>query len=261
MLKRIIFIVLAFLLFSFSSKEEYTLKADKWVSLFNGKDLKGWLPKINGYELGENFGNTFTVKDGILMIRYDQYKTFDDRFGALFYDKKFTNYRLRAEYRFVGETFTAGGPSWGYKDNGIEYFAQDPKTMALKQSFPICVEFNSLGGNGKEERPTGEICALGTFVQIKGEKNKQTCTPPDVKRTVHGDQWVTIEIDVKDGKVSQWVNGEKVLEFENPKYDPNNQFAKALIKDGDDSIKSGFIALQSNSHPIDYRKIEIMEYK
>jgi hypothetical protein len=261
MVKRIIFIVLPFLLLSFSSKDGCTLKADKWVSLFNGKDLNGWLPKIKGYKLGENFGNTFTVKDGILMIRYDQYKTFDERFGILFFDKKFTNYRLRAEYRFVGETFTEGGPSWGYKDNGIVFQSQAPSSVALNQAYPVCLEYNFLGGNGKDERATGEVCALGTIVEIEGKKNTQTCTPPQVKRTIHGEQWVSIEIDVKDGKITHWVNGEKVLEYENPKYNPDNDFVKALGKSSDEVIKSGYIGLQSNSHPVDFRKIEIMEYK
>lgn len=261
MLKRIVFIFLPFILFSFTGKEEQLVKADKWVSLFNGKDLTGWKPKVKGFPIGENFGNTFRVKDGILMIRYDQYKTFDDHFGILFFDKKFTNFRLRAEYRFIGETFTEGGPSWGYKDNGIVYRSQDPSSVGLNQSYPVCLEYNFLGGNGKDERPTGEICALGTIVEIKGKKTTQTCTPPEVKRTVHGEQWVSIEIDVRGNKISQWVNGEKVLEFENPKYDPNNEFVKALGKSGDELIKSGYIGLQSNSHPVDFRKIEIMEYK
>jgi hypothetical protein len=261
MLKRFVFILLPFVLFSFSSKTEDLLLAEKWIALFNGKDLKGWLPKINGYPLNENFGSTFRVKDGILMIRYDQYSSFDEKFGALFYDKEFKNYRLRAEYRFVGETFTKGGPSWGYKDNGIQYYCQNPRSIKVNQLFPVCLEYNFHGGNGKDERPTGEICTLGTSVEIKGKKNQQTCTPADIKRTIHGEQWATVEIDVKDGKISQWVNGEKIMEFENPNYDPKNENAKELMGSGDGSIKSGFISLQSNSHPIDFRKIEIMEYK
>jgi hypothetical protein len=60
--------------------------------------------KISGYPLGENFGNTFRVENGILSIRYDQYDSFRNKFGALYYDKKLSNYRLKAEYRFVGET-------------------------------------------------------------------------------------------------------------------------------------------------------------
>src|SRR6185503_19615285 len=76
--------------------------AEKWIQLFNGKDLEGWQPKIKGHELGENFGNTFRVENGVLVVGYEKYKNFDSQFGHLFYKEPFSNYRLRVEYRFVG---------------------------------------------------------------------------------------------------------------------------------------------------------------
>src|SRR6188768_1299357 len=86
--------------------QSYQLKKNMpgtWVSLFNGKNLDNWKPKIAGHELGDNFGSTFRVENGLLSTRYDQYDSFNNRFGALYYDKKFSNYRLRVEYRFVGK--------------------------------------------------------------------------------------------------------------------------------------------------------------
>jgi hypothetical protein len=80
----------------------------KWIPLFNGKDLDGWTPKITGYELGENFGNTFRVEDGVLKVAYDQYDNFGGRFGHLFYKDKFSHYLLRVEYRFTGVRLPAG---------------------------------------------------------------------------------------------------------------------------------------------------------
>ena len=231
----------------------------RWVQLFNGKNLDKWIPKIAGYKAGDNFGNTFRVKDGILSTRYNNYDSFNKRFGALYFDKKFTNFKLKVEYRFVGET-APGAPSWGYKDGGIQYDCQPPATVSLNQPFPVCLEYNLLGGNGKDERPTGEICASGMYVEIAGKRNTSYCTPPMVKKTFAGDQWVTAEIDVMDGKITHWVNGEKILEFENPKYDSTNILAKQFIVNGNDDVRSGYISLQSNSHPMDFRKIEIMEY-
>ena len=69
-------------------------RPDKWISLFNGRDLEGWTPKIRGYAAGENCGNTFRVEDGLLKVAYDQYDAFEDRFGHLFYKDEFSNYRL-----------------------------------------------------------------------------------------------------------------------------------------------------------------------
>mgnify|MGYP001273463255 CR=1 FL=1 len=233
---------------------------EKWESLFNGVDLDGWTMKIAGHELGENFGNTFRVSDSILSIRYSAYgNNFNERFGALYYKEEFTNYRLKVEYRFVGET-APGAPEWGYRDSGVQYQSQSPSTVKIDQQFPVCLEYNLLGGNGTDERPVGEICANGIIFKIDGQENTAYCTPPTIKRTFHGDQWVTLEIDVKDGVISHFVNGEKILTYHDPVYDTNNEIAKTLIKNGDTAVKRGYISLQSNSHPIDFRKIEIMRY-
>ena len=257
-----LFLFLTVVLFSFSfspSGGDADIK-ETWVSIFNGKDLAGWKIKIAGHGIGENFGNTFRVEKGILSIRYDQYAGFNNTFGALYYDKKLSNYRLRIEYRFVGET-APGAPSWGYRDSGVQYHGQGPEAMELNQSFPVCLEYNLHGGNGKEERPTGEICTPGTYVEIDGKRNESFCTPPAKKKTFHGDQWVTLEIDIRNGKISHWVNGEEILHFENPHYDPKHEVAKTLIVAGTDgTVSSGYISLQSNSHPIDFRKIELKEY-
>jgi|SRR5215217_5683691 len=234
-------------------------ESEKWISLFNGKNLDNWTPKIAGYKLGENYGNTFRVEGGMLQVRYDQYKDFKNTFGALYYTKKFKDYRLKVEYRFVGDT-TAGAPSWGYKDGGIQYDCQPPATIALDQPFPVCLEYNLHGGNGNEERPTGEICANGMYVEIGGQRNTSYCTLPAVKRTFTGDQWVAAEIEVRNGTITHFVNGEKILEFKNPRYDSAHAIGKTFITDNNDVVKDGYISLQSNSQPMDFRKIEIMEY-
>lgn len=241
-------------------KQEEVKKTNKWVSLFNGNNLDGWTMKIAGHKIGENFGNTFRVKDSILSIRYDEYgDNFNNRFGALYFDKKLTNYRLKLEYRFVGET-APGAPEWGYRDSGVQFHCQPPTTVKLDQQFPVCLEYNLHGGNGTDERPIGEICANGTFVEVNGKKNESYCTPATIKKTFHGDQWVTLELDVKDGKITHYANGEEILTYKNPTFNPEHELGKEFIVDGDTTVKDGYISLQSNSHPIDFRKIELIEY-
>lgn len=255
------YILLSLILFSFGFRASDKYKdAGKWVRLFNGKNLDGWKMKIVGHPLGGNFGNTFRVENGLISVRYDQYgDNFNNRFGALYYDKKFSNYRLKVEYRFVGET-APGAPSWGFRDSGVQYHCQSPSSLGLNQPFPVCLEYNLHGGNGKDERPVGEICASGTYVHINGKRNSSFCTPATMKKTFHGDQWVTLEIDIQNGKITHFVNGEQILQFENPRYDPNHEIAKTFISGEDDAVKEGYISLQSNSHPIDFRRVEIMEY-
>jgi len=75
----------------------------KWISIFNGKNLDGWTPKVTGYKAGENPLNGFRVEDGILRVDYSKFAAFNGRFGHLFYKQKLSSFILHVEYRFVGE--------------------------------------------------------------------------------------------------------------------------------------------------------------
>jgi hypothetical protein len=125
----------------------------EWIQLFNGENLEGWIIKINKHPLGENFNQTFRVRDGMLVTCYDQYDRFDDEFGHIFYKTPFSDFKLRAEYRIVGEQVN-GGPDWAWKNGGVMYHAQPPGEMLLNQDFPVCLEAQLLGGMDQEERPT-----------------------------------------------------------------------------------------------------------
>ena len=227
-----------------------------WISLFNGKDLTGWTPKIKGYELGENFGDTFRVEDGVIKVSYEQYKGFDRKFGHLFYKDKFSHYRLRVEYRFTGDQ-CPGGEAWATRNSGVMLHCQPPQTIGKDQDFPASIEVQFLGGLGKGPRTTGNLCTPGTHVVMNGELIKRHCTNSRSK-TYDGDQWVTVEVEVRgDQTIKHLVNGEEVLAYEQPQYDDADPTARPLIKDGQKLIRDGYISLQSESHPIEFRKVEI----
>lgn len=238
-----------------AAADEDGAKGD-WVSLFNGKDLEGWTPKITGYDLGDNYGDTFRVEDGVLKVAYDKYKAFDGKFGHLHYRTPYSNYRLRLEYRFTGEQ-CPGGPGWAMRNSGIMVHGEDPKLMTKDQDFPTSIEVQLLGGDGQNERTTGNLCTPGTNVVMDGELVTRHCTKAK-SQTYHGTQWVTAEVVVRRNEVVQHlINGEVVLEYQQPQLDPRDAHAKSLAKDGDLSLSSGYISLQSESHPVEFRKIEI----
>ncbi|MFO0877653.1 MAG: DUF1080 domain-containing protein [Gemmataceae bacterium] len=235
-------------------------KPGKWTPLFNGKDMEGWTPKITGYKLGDNYANTFRVEDGVLKVNYDGYKSFDGKFGHLFYKKPFSHYVLRVEYRFVGDQ-CKGGPGWATRNSGVMLHCQPPETMRVKQDFPVSIEAQFLGGLGKAERPTGSVCTPGTNIVMKGKLVTQHCNSSKSK-TYHGDQWVTAELEVHGaGKVVHRINGEVVMEYEQPQLDPRDPDAKKLIKDDKLLLEGGYLSLQAESHPIEFRKVEIRELK
>lgn len=231
--------------------------ADDWVPLFNGKDLTGWTPKVTKHKLGENPFDTFRVEDGLIKVRYDKYPgQFDGQFGHLFHKDKLSHYRLRVEYRFVGDQ-CPGGPGWATRNSGVMLHCQSPDTMRVDQEFPVSVECQFLGGLGKGKRTTANMCSPGTNIVLAGKLYTPHCTNSKSK-TFDGDQWVTVEVEVRGaGKIRHFVNGEPVLEYEQPQYDPKDADAKKLMGTGGLLIKEGFVSLQAESHPVDFRKVEV----
>ncbi|MFY9252797.1 MAG: DUF1080 domain-containing protein [Fuerstiella sp.] len=237
--------------------DEPEFKTGEWVSLFNGKDMSGWTPKIRYSDFGENYGNTFRVEDGMLKVRYDQYEEFGERFGHLFYKTEFSNYKFRVEYRFVGDQ-CKGGPGWATRNSGVMIHGQKPETMDKDQDFPVSIEVQLLAGNGKDARTTSNLCTPGTNVVMNGELKKQHCISSKSK-THHLDEWVTAEIEVRGNKVIKHIlDGDVVLEYNEPQLDERDKSAKKLIKDGKLALSGGTISLQSESHPCEFRKVEIM---
>ena len=230
----------------------------EWIQLFNGKDLAGWTPKIRGHELGVNFADTFRVEDGVLAVRYDNYDgRYRGRYGHLFYKEPFSHYVLRLEYRFVGEQATAG-PEWAIRNSGVMLHGQSPESMLKDQKFPASIEVQFLGGDGEKARTTGNLCTPGTNVVMNGKLHTDHCTNSS-SDTFHGDQWVTAEIEVHGNRlIRHQINGKTVLEYAEPQLDPADADAQRLLAAGAAKMLSGgTISLQSESHPVEFRKVEL----
>jgi len=250
-------VILVLLLGSLHASGEEPYPKGQWVPLFNGKDLEGWTPKITGYELGENLGNTFRVEDGVLKVAYDQYDNFGGRFGHLFFKDKFSHYMLRVEYRFTGEQI-AGGPGWAFRNSGLMLHGQSAESMGKDQNFPVSVEVQLLGGSGQGERTTANVCTPGTHIVMDGKLVTRHCIN-STSKTYHGDQWVTLLVEMHgNGTCKHIMDGETVFTYEKPQLDENDADAKKLIVDGNKMLCEGTISLQSESHPVEFRKVEIM---
>jgi hypothetical protein len=239
------------------SSDKKAAESQEWIQLFNGKNLDGWTIKMAKHPLGENYNNTFRVEDGMLVMRYDQYDKFDGEYGHIFYKNPYSHYKLRVEYRVVGEQVT-GGAGWALRNNGVMFHAQSPESMLLDQDFPVSIEAQLLGGLGDGPRPTGNLCTPGTNVVMDGKLITQHCTNSS-SDTFDGEQWVLFELVVYgDSIIHHLVNGDTVLTYEQP------QVGGGSIPEGypypeGTNIPSGYIALQAESHPFDFRKVELLD--
>lgn len=233
---------------------------EEWIQLFNGRNLDGWTPKIAGYDYGVNYANTFRVENGVLKVSYDKYDSFDGRFGHLFYKDPFSHYRLRIEYRFVGEQAKGNPGTWAVRNSGIMFHAQSGGSMLRDQDFPISVEAQFLGGlsDGKS-RSTLNMCSPGTEIVYEGRIYPDHCLNSSSK-TYHGDDWVRGELLVfGSAQITHYVDGEKVLEYALPQMGGGavEPFAPIQLRPGE-LLERGYLALQSESHPIEFRKVELL---
>ena len=235
-----------------------------WKPIFDGKSLAGWTPKIRGFPLGENYRDTFTVRDGAIVVSYAKYDKFGERFGHLFYKRPFGAYRLRFEYRFTDPS-PADTPGWAIRNSGVMIFSQDPKSMAVEDSFPVSVEAQILGPDGKAPRTNGNVCTPGTDIVMAGKRVTQHCINSAFAATPNG-EWIRFEVEVSPtGEVTHRVNGQTVLTYSGVQLDPTAGMAnsKPLIAaaGGKLELTGGYICLQSEGAPIEFRNIEIMELR
>jgi hypothetical protein len=269
--------LLAFLLMAIcfvAQAQKNNPRKEEWQQLFNGKDLTGWDIKIAGQELNDNYKNTFRVKDGIMQISYDEYEEFDGKFGHIYYNQPFSYYKLRFTYRFVGNQ-TKGGASWNVRNSGVMLHSQSAASLSKGQDFPVSLELQMLGGLGKGERHTANLCTPGTQVYINGKLNTQHCID-SWSKTYDGDQWVTIEaLVLGDSLIQHLIDNQVVFAFEKPQVGGgfvskdygfkeahiDDAAAKEWIKKDGTPLGEGYIALQAESHPIEFKKVELLNLK
>lgn len=241
-------------------KEPAAAAEGTWVPIFNGKDLAGWTVKIRGYDVGDNYADTFRVEDGVIKVAYDKYDgPYRGRHGYLFYNEPLSHYKLRLEYRFVGDQL-AGGPDWAVRNSGIMVHGQTPQSMSKDQNTLVSLEMQLLGGDGVHPRTTGNLCTPGTNVVYNGKLHTDHCTN-STSKTYAGDQWVKAEIEVHGGElIRHIIDGETVFEYTKPQLDEKDEEARKLLMHGAHPLLTrGTVSLQSESHPVEFRNVELMK--
>ena len=231
-----------------------TPQQEDWVDIFNGENLDGWTPKFAGFPAGDNPRNTFQVEDGMIRVVYADYDSFDNLYGHLYWHEPLSRYKLRFEYRFTGDQ-TPGGASWNVRNSGVMFHSQSAQSNELDQDFPVSVEMQLLGGLGTGPRTTGNVCTPGTAV-VRGDTVDYTHCINSTSRTYDGDGWIRAEAVVLGGEAMHFIiEGDTVLSFREPQLGGD---MNTLGNDGK-ILTEGYVALQAESHPIDFRNIQLLK--
>ncbi len=256
----------------FACKEQ-NKSADKqeWVELFNHKNFDGWDIKIAGHPLNDNYNQNFVVQDSILKVDYSHFKQFDGAFGHIYYKKPYSWYIVRTEYRFTGDQLK-GGPNYAYLNSGVMLHSQSAASVTLNQTFPVSLELQLLASDDTLKRHNGNLCTPGTLVSFGEEPSTAHCVDSKSKNS-YRNQWVTAEAIVYgDSLIQNVIDGDTVLSYGHTKIGGNfvstnsmNWTVGGFAADSADwnkkagtPLSSGYIALQAESHPVEFRKVELL---
>jgi hypothetical protein len=137
--------------------------------------------------------------------------------------------------------------------------SEHPKQMFLNQGFPVSIEGQFLGGSGIKERPTLNMCSPGTEVDINGSQAVNHCISSS-SNTYHNDDWISVEFLVfADSIVHQIIERDTVISYSNIRLG-GTYLSDNFTDKIDQPLKEGYISLQSEGHPIEFRNIKIKEF-
>jgi len=148
--------------------------------------------------------------------------------------------------------------------------SQSAKSMELHQDFPVSLEFQFLCGNGKDTVPTGNVCTPGTFITYEGKPFLGHIQNSNSK-TYLKNEWIDAEAEVYgDSLIRHIINGDTVLTYTKPMIgegfvsnehtwaNGNIMDSMVWINKANTPLTEGYIALQAESQPVDFRKIELL---
>ena len=93
---------------------------------------------------------------------------------------------------------------------------------------------------------------------MDGKLITRHCTN-STSKTYDGEQWVKAEVIVHGSRsITHIINGDTVLYYEQPQLDKNDPEAQKLIKGDNLLLNEGTISLQAESHPTEFRNIELL---
>lgn len=205
----------------------------EWIELFDGKSLAGW----HGYNKKEPVKN-WEVQDGALACTGKGNK--EDFGGDLVSEKEFGNFELEWEWKIA----KAG-------NSGLMYHViEDAKYKAPYETGPEYQMLDDIGFPGKIEdwQKTG-----ANYAMTPADDSQKELKPVG--------EWNTSKIIYNNGHVEHWLNGKKIVDFQEGTEEWKKEKSEGKWKDYPDYKISnrGKIALQDHGDGVWFKNIRIKE--
>ena len=203
---------------------------DHVFSLFNGRDLTGWVADVPAKDTKKDAPDGFIVRGGLLVSRGEPQ-------GHLITTTEYRDYRLEVEYRFPGKAGNCG----------VLVHASKPR--ALYKMFPQSIEVQMESGNA------GDFWCIQENIEVKDMEKRRPREKGEKWGGSEGDarhivnltdgsekplgQWNSMIIEARGRTLKVWVNGDPV----------NDGFGATADR--------GKIALQAEGAEVEFRKVQI----
>jgi len=210
--------------------------ADDFRDLFDGKSLDGWV--IDGPKADKAGQPVWTVRDGMIVAS-------GKVFGFLRFDRqKFADFALRVEYRFAP---AATPKERGNSGLGIRTGVFDPKKSQLTRPSYAAYEIQLLDDAGKPPDAHG----TGSLYRYAA---------PTANPVKPAPEWNAVEVECVGPRIKVTVNGRLVLDADQTKLEDVKGKPKGAPAPKDKPL-SGYVALQSHSGRVEFRKVQVREIK
>jgi hypothetical protein len=210
-------------------------KAAGWELLFDGSTLTGW--KRYG---GDSIGPLWSVKEGMIVCDGTGLGEGSGPMGgSLMTLKQYGNFELTADWKI-----SPGGNS------GILYHVIEKPEY--KHDYETGPEYQVMDdGNWKD--PLTDAQKAGSNYDMHAASANKKLMPAG--------EWNSSRIVYNNGHVEHWLNGEKVVEFQEGDADYQERYKKSKWVDypGWNKSKTGSISLQDHGAPVYYKNIKIRE--
>ena len=202
--------------------------APKTVSLFNGVDLTGWHVDVPAMDENPDTINPFIVRDSMLV-------SLGTPGGHLITDSVFQNYRIVAEYRFVGVPGNCG----------LLVHASTPR--ALYKMFPKSIEVQMMHENAGDFWCIVQDITVPDMEARRGPKEEWGITEGKQRRIPNltdgsekpVGEWNKMVVECVADSIKVWVNDDLV----------NFGYNCTTTK--------GQIAVQAEGSEVEFRKLEL----
>ena len=215
------------------SKKAMSSNENGWVSLFDGKTLKGW------HTYGKTtIGDAWKAQDGVLFLDTEKQEGWQTKSGGdIVTDDEFENFHLQLDWKI-----SINGNS------GVIFYVHED-TAKYEYCWNTGPEMQVLDNDG---HPDGKI--------IKHRAGDLYDIISSSKETVKSvGEWNHVEIISKDGKLDLFLNGTNVVSTTLWNDGWNKLVAGSKFKNYPDfgTYKKGRIALQDHGNNVWFRNIKI----